>query len=968
MRGLARILIIVSLIAAAFSVGSRATNTALAQTPPPLTITSCNNLLSTLNQVAAGNIDSVLQCKLGDTTATYNSVFALLQFKTEYTGNQNDYTPPGYNYATAQNWASCAATSTGSCTINDGHQGQTVSTKWINDRYQNNPSAWFRDCGQNTIDQYTGWHCQTTNSNWQPTVNGFGYYRTVTHQVIARFGWDNSATLNGRVNSTDNTVTLWWAKGLHTTNSRLVIDQNVGDVTNINSPDPQTDTVTTSFSITRQTLFTLTGTGRISGTVTATYNASPWQSTHAVSLTANPSTLGSSQTTVLTWGSTGNPTSMTIDQGIGAVTPVSGGSRTTAALTQTVTFTVTGTWANGNKTASATVTIGQPDLTPDSSGATVTLRDTTGHSYDNLPMGASFGSNISSVTISGLKIKNLGPGTFQGSAPYQLSLYDPGNEPNKHLYEYSDSLSTTISPDSSATIPNLVFSADNHRIKLLSNAFASEALLNHHNIVGLDFIVNPTHAVPETDYGNNDARTDNFLTAPAIVASMTSADNHPVTGAVLTVVSGTTRYQSVSNVRGRAIVAPVISLLSGTADYTLTVSMGDVSFPNLTQTVHVDTNRIYDATFSLDGLLIISPQPKDELYYDQNYASISPLGGKVIIANSSGHQFSTNVTNGIAAFSSQTDPLLIQSTYHLISASALAYRSPVSGDVVYTWPEKTRPDDATQDQNNPPSFSYNSSISTGNFLMLIHKECDDFSTNSFKVCFYDTPDTTQLSRKNTLPTVQKEVIRYKTWKNFPLTILTVVRIGSDIKSEPNGYFDPAHPDRGLTLDSREVNYMSGDLLQTTADHEMLHALDYSYGSGQVPISASSTDYKQSLDQQLASPTGRTLWDIAAFNCAYTSSSNCAATIGYSAADLLDPNVDKYPESLATSLSSICVYHQQVIDRLNNITAYWQQNIGTPPTDLLTQRDNLLHRLQGQNASGAVVVPQFQQWYNECLSS
>jgi phospholipase C len=72
-------------------------------------------------------------------------------------------------------------------------------------------------------------------------------------------------------------------------------------------------------------------------------------------LTASPTSITSGQTATLTWTTT-NATSANIDNGIGAVQPVSGGS-TTVQPSMTTTYTLTATGPGGSATAQATVTV-----------------------------------------------------------------------------------------------------------------------------------------------------------------------------------------------------------------------------------------------------------------------------------------------------------------------------------------------------------------------------------------------------------------------------------------------------------------------------------------------------------------------------------------------------------------------------------------------------------------------------------
>lgn len=75
-----------------------------------------------------------------------------------------------------------------------------------------------------------------------------------------------------------------------------------------------------------------------------------------ITLTANPQSVSPNGTTTLTWTSP-QATSVTIDNGIGPVTPPAGGSITTPPLTATTTFTATATDPGGVAHSSAPVTV-----------------------------------------------------------------------------------------------------------------------------------------------------------------------------------------------------------------------------------------------------------------------------------------------------------------------------------------------------------------------------------------------------------------------------------------------------------------------------------------------------------------------------------------------------------------------------------------------------------------------------------
>lgn len=84
--------------------------------------------------------------------------------------------------------------------------------------------------------------------------------------------------------------------------------------------------------------------------------------TISASLSASPTTINQGASTTLTW-STSNATSASINNGVGSVTPVAGGSVSVSPST-TTTYTLTATGPGGSATAPATVTVNDYSVTP----------------------------------------------------------------------------------------------------------------------------------------------------------------------------------------------------------------------------------------------------------------------------------------------------------------------------------------------------------------------------------------------------------------------------------------------------------------------------------------------------------------------------------------------------------------------------------------------------------------------------
>ncbi len=134
-----------------------------------------------------------------------------------------------------------------------------------------------------------------------------------------------------------------------------------------------------SVSPTATTTYTLTVTGTDNATAVDTATVTVTDAPTAT-LTANPETIARGRPSTLTWSST-NAVSAEIDQGVGAVAPVAGGS-TTFSPTATTTYTLTVTDANGAQAAaSTTITVSESQTPIDTVGGD----GTAGYSGDGGP-------------------------------------------------------------------------------------------------------------------------------------------------------------------------------------------------------------------------------------------------------------------------------------------------------------------------------------------------------------------------------------------------------------------------------------------------------------------------------------------------------------------------------------------------------------------------------------------------------
>jgi hypothetical protein len=140
------------------------------------------------------------------------------------------------------------------------------------------------------------------------------------------------------------------------------------------------------------------------------------------SFTATPSSLPAGGGSVtLAWNVTG-ATSLSIDQGVGAVSPATTGS-TTAQVTASKTFTLTATGSSGNSTATAQVTVA-------SGPATVTVSGTVTDEFGNLAPGETVILANTTASFSQTAVSSA-TGTFSIPSvptPYNATIIDSGGK------------------------------------------------------------------------------------------------------------------------------------------------------------------------------------------------------------------------------------------------------------------------------------------------------------------------------------------------------------------------------------------------------------------------------------------------------------------------------------------------------------------------------------------------------------
>ena len=185
----------------------------------------------------------------------------------------------------------------------------------------------------------------TTYVGTATDANGKAATNSVTVTVVPQGSAPTmSLSVSPNVVAAGQSTTLTWAS---TNSTSVVIKPSVlgDDVTSValSGSTAIVPSATTTYTA------TATGAGGITASASATINIL------GVTLVATPATIGPGQTATLSWTSS-NATTLSIDQGIGAVNGPSGSLSVSPAATTIYTITAT----NGTATATATATVNAP--------------------------------------------------------------------------------------------------------------------------------------------------------------------------------------------------------------------------------------------------------------------------------------------------------------------------------------------------------------------------------------------------------------------------------------------------------------------------------------------------------------------------------------------------------------------------------------------------------------------------------
>jgi hypothetical protein len=376
--------------------------------------------------------------------------------------------------------------------------------------------------------------CGTASSSATVTVS------STPAPTISSFSASPSSITSG------GSSTLSWTVANATS---LSLDQGIGTVTGTSR----------SVSPASTTTYTLTATnssGSVTSIATVTVTSAPIPTIS--SFTASPTSIISGSSSTLSW-TVSNATSLSINQGIGAVT----GTTRSVSPTTTTTYTLTATNASGSVTSTATITVSVPPTvnisaapTTINQGQSSTLTWSSTNATSCTASGAWSGSNgatsgtlsVSPTTTSTYTLTCTGPGgtTTPSSATVTVNALPPldftlGNSGNRSVNQGSSVTSTITSTlANGATAASISYTISG----LPTGTTGTFSPTSCTPTCTTTLTINTTGSTPigtstltVTGTGNSVSRTTTFALTVADATSPTVSITAPVNGST---VSGST--------------------------------------------------------------------------------------------------------------------------------------------------------------------------------------------------------------------------------------------------------------------------------------------------------------------------------------------------------------------------------------------------------------------------------------------
>ena len=330
---------------------------ALSMNPTTILQGASATLSWTSQNAVAGSIDP----GIGALTAAIGSLAGTPSVTTTYLGTAIGPTGSQINCSTTLTVTPLPPTCSLAANPTSITSGNTSSLSWTT----SNTTSISIDQGIGTVTPVTSGSrsvSPTATTTYTATVTGPGGSSTCARTITVTQPLPTcTLSANPTTIASGSSSSLSWISSNATS---ISINQGIGTVTPVASGSRSVSpTVTTTYTA------TVTGPG---GTNTCSRTVTVTQTLPTCTLSATPTSITSGGSSSLAWTSQ-NATGISINQGIGAVTPVAGGSRSVSP-TATTTYTATVTGPGGTNTCTRTITVTQPlptcTLTPNPASIT----------------------------------------------------------------------------------------------------------------------------------------------------------------------------------------------------------------------------------------------------------------------------------------------------------------------------------------------------------------------------------------------------------------------------------------------------------------------------------------------------------------------------------------------------------------------------------------------------------------------
>lgn len=617
-------------------------------------------------------------------------------------------------------------------------------------------------------------------------------------------------------------------------------------------------------------------------TVSAT---KPW-----VKLTATPEIIAAGKTSNLFWES-GNAQTLTIDNGVGVVSPAQGSKP--VSPTQTTTYTITATGPGGSATASAKITVGLPDLVIDTTTLTTSVDGVVGSK-------ANVSASTKNLIVTGIKIKNAGNAALVVATTARVGIFF---RPQSDFYgEFRRYKTVTVPPLAAGGIADLgPVDLTEKWVNWKNTAAPFLIQSDGSNTSDLEILINPDKKVAESNFDNNNAKSSKFFTWPTLIVTTHSKASEPLLVSIegnqgsfeQNTLSGGKDSQELNI--GKAYF-PVLPIPNKPGDYRITISLGDEA-SHWGEMAAIKDFQIYniDVNFQPTPSLVVKPEllfPNVDgiAYNPQHPYDITKLSDRSaylkgdITLEISGTQAGrvTKTIDGSTSGAKFTD-WTPGSTADVIAAhvTLTIVTKGLIGDQVVHFDKEFEGKDAIK-------FSYNSDEiasdgrQTEKIQMRLTPDCSTTTGGGkIKICIYDDPEHITDAKKTWLPVVSKTLDRMTKLPGvFKLT--EVKEYWAIVGFAPGAVY--VQTGAYIFIDPRLL-YLSDYFASVVTVHEAMHAIDYQLSSksgGVTMFSREDPTYPKSVKFSLESDREETAWKQLGWTCAYAPPGTTCG--GYSSQD------------------------------------------------------------------------------------